>query len=91
MFTRLNAFDATGDFRPTAAVADLRIRAVRGAGVMILFQTVTIAIQVIATVVLARLLAPADFGVVSMVTTFSLLFQNFGVYGFTEAVVQRRN
>jgi O-antigen/teichoic acid export membrane protein len=89
MFTRLNAFDATGDFRPTAAVADLRIRAVRGAGVMILFQTVTIAIQVIATVVLARLLAPADFGVVSMVTTFSLLFQNFGVNGFTEAVVQR--
>src|SRR5579871_83666 len=89
VISRLQAFDARGDFRPTAELADLRHRAVRGAGVMVLFQTLSIAIQVIATVVLARLLAPADFGVVSIVTTFSLLLQNFGVNGFTEAVVQR--
>jgi PST family polysaccharide transporter len=43
----------------------------------------------IATVVLARLLTPADFGVVAMVTTFSLLLVNFGLNGFTEAVLQR--
>jgi PST family polysaccharide transporter len=42
----------------------------------------------IATVALARLLTPADFGVVGMVTTFSLLLMNFGLNGFTEAVVQ---
>ena len=46
-------------------------------------------IQIIATVILARLLAPKDFGLVAMVTTFSLLFVNFGLNGFTEAVVQR--
>lgn len=38
---------------------------------------------------LARLLAPADFGVVAMVTTFSLLLVSFGLNGFTEAVIQR--
>jgi len=48
-----------------------------------------LAIQVIATVVLARLLTPRDFGLVAMVTTFSLLFSNFGLNGITEAVVQR--
>jgi O-antigen/teichoic acid export membrane protein len=45
-------------------------------------------IQIVATVVLARLLAPKDFGVVAMVTTFSFLLINFGLNGFTEAVVQ---
>jgi O-antigen/teichoic acid export membrane protein len=40
-------------------------------------------------VVLARLLAPADFGIVTMVTTFSLLFRSFGLNGFTELIMQR--
>jgi PST family polysaccharide transporter len=39
-------------------------------------------------VALARLLTPGDFGVVAMVTTFSLLLVNFGHNGFTEAVIQ---
>jgi O-antigen/teichoic acid export membrane protein len=48
-----------------------------------------LAIQVVATVVLARLLTPRDFGLVAMVTTFSLLLSNFGINGITEAVVQQ--
>ena len=48
-----------------------------------------LAIQVVATVVLARLLTPRDFGLVAMVTTFSLLLSNFGINGITEAMVQR--
>jgi O-antigen/teichoic acid export membrane protein len=47
-----------------------------------------VAIQIVATVTLARLLTPADFGVVAMVTTFSLLLVNFGMNGFTEVVLQ---
>ena len=39
--------------------------------------------------ILARLLTPADFGIVSMVTTFSLLFRSFGLNGFTELIIQR--
>jgi PST family polysaccharide transporter len=50
-----------------------------------------LAVQIVATVVLARLLTPGDFGVVAMVTTFSLLLSNFGLNGFTEAVLQRAN
>jgi O-antigen/teichoic acid export membrane protein len=45
----------------------------------------------ISTIVLARLLSPADFGLVAMVTTFSLLLMNFGLNGFTEAVIQKED
>jgi O-antigen/teichoic acid export membrane protein len=46
-------------------------------------------VQIGSVVVLARLLTPADFGIVTMVTTFSLLFRSFGVNGFTELIMQR--
>ncbi len=49
----------------------------------------TFAIQMIATVALARLLKPADFGVMTMVTTFSILLVSVGQIGFPEAVLQR--
>jgi polysaccharide transporter, PST family len=61
---------------------------VRGAGATILSGGAGVAIQIIATVTLARLLTPADFGVVAMVTTFSLLLVNFGLNGFTEVILQ---
>jgi len=83
----LKPFDAHGDFQPSAdGVGELRRLAVRGAGVTVLSQGVLLAVQVIATVVLARLLTPADFGVVAMVATFSLLLTSFP--GFTETVLQ---
>ena len=45
--------------------------------------------QIGSVVILARLLTPADFGIVTMVTTFSLLFRSFGLNGFTELIMQR--
>src|ERR1700739_1621293 len=60
----------------------------RGAGVMMFSSGLGLTIQIISTVVLARLLTPRDFGLVAMVTTFSLLLMNVGVNGFTEAVIQ---
>lgn len=39
--------------------------------------------------ILGRLLTPADFGIVTMVTTFSLLLRSFGLNGFTELIIQR--
>jgi PST family polysaccharide transporter len=45
----------------------------------------------VSTVVLARLVSPGDFGLVSMVTAFSLLLMSFGANGFTEAVIQQEN
>jgi PST family polysaccharide transporter len=84
----LKPYDENGCFRPTADLVALRTLAMRGAGVTVFSSGIGLAIQIISTVVLARLLAPADFGLVAMVTTFSLLLVNFGVNGFTEVVIQ---
>ena len=88
---RLKPFDAQGVFAPAVpgGGATLRRLAVRGAGMTVLSNGMSLAIQMVATVVLARMLAPRDFGLVTMVTTFSLLLSNFGLNGCTEAVVQR--
>ncbi len=82
-------FDASGAFHPVADGSELRHLAVRGAAATVSAQGLALAAQVVATVILARLLTPADFGVVAMVTTFSLLLESFGLNGFTEAVIQR--
>ena len=67
---------------------NLKTRAIRGAGATIFAQSSNYAIQTVGTIVLARLLTPDDFGLITMVATFSLLLQNFGVNGFTEAIIQ---
>jgi O-antigen/teichoic acid export membrane protein len=87
----LKPFDAYGRFRPDHTLGDLRQRSVRGAGVTFLSGGLGLAVQVVAAVMLARLLTPKDFGLVTMVSTFSLLFMNFGLNGFTEAVIQRED
>jgi O-antigen/teichoic acid export membrane protein len=83
-------FDKSGSFLQAAEEVELHQLAARGAGVTVLSGGLTLGVQVIATLVLARLLAPSDFGLMAMVTTFSLLFVNFGWNGFTEAILQRK-
>lgn len=60
----------------------------RGAGTIVLSGSLGLAVQVVSTVVLARLLLPRDFGLVALVSTFSLLLMNFGHNGFTEAILR---
>ncbi len=85
----MRPFNAEGTFHPAAdGHGELRRLAVRGAGAAVSAQGLSLAVQMIGTVVLARILTPSDFGVVAMVTTVSLLIMNFGLNGFTEAVVQ---
>jgi O-antigen/teichoic acid export membrane protein len=82
-------FDANGVFRPIGEDRGaLRRVAVQSAGVTVFSQSLAFAIQMIATVVLARLLSPNDFGVIVMVSTFSTLLASFGLNGFTEGVLQ---
>ena len=69
----MKPFDERGNFRPFADLNGLRSLAMRGAGVTVFSSGLGLAIQIFSTVVLARLLAPVDFGLVTMVTTFSLL------------------
>lgn len=87
----MKPFDEDGAFAQDAPEAGNQLRrlAVRSAGMTIASGGVTLGIQMVATVVLARLISPRDFGLVAMVTTFSLLLSNFGLNGLTEAVVQR--
>ncbi len=63
--------------------------AVRGGAITIISQALGLCLQIGSTITLARLLMPRDFGLVTMVTTFSLLLQSVGANGFTEAIVQR--
>jgi O-antigen/teichoic acid export membrane protein len=81
-------FDANGVFCPRAGHHELRRLTVRGAAATVSASGLALAAQVVSTVILARLLTPADFGVVTMATTFSLLLASFGLNGFTEVVIQ---
>jgi O-antigen/teichoic acid export membrane protein len=85
----LKPFDVDGKFQAIEVGSGLRRHAVRGAGVTVFAQGLVFAAQLISTVVLARLLMPSDFGLVAMVTTFSLVFMSFGQNGYAEAVMQR--
>jgi len=82
-------FQVNGTFQPANPAEKLRRTAVRGAAVSIAGQTAGFVLQMGSVVVLARLLTPADFGIVTMVTTFNLLFRSFGLNGFTELIMQR--
>lgn len=84
----MRPFGPGGEFGAAVESGSLRRQAVKGAGVTVFSQGAALGFQIIGTVVLARLLTPADFGVVAMVTTFSLILMNVGLNGLTEAVVQ---
>jgi len=87
----LRPFDASGAFQNPVDSGNVRQLATRGAGAALFSGGAGLGIQIVSTVVLARLLGPKDFGLVTMVTTFSLLFLNFGLNGITEAIVQRED
>jgi O-antigen/teichoic acid export membrane protein len=88
----LRPFDERGEFHPIAPKGDgLRQTAVRSVGVTLFSGSLGLIIQIVSAVVLARLLSPRDFGLLTMVTTFSLLLSNFGLNGITEAIVQRES
>ena len=69
---------------------DLRGRSVRGGLLNVTSQGSQFLIQSVATVVLARLLTPSDFGLVAMVSTVTGLGQAFADLGLSEATIQRK-
>jgi len=68
--------------------ADLKGRSVRGGMLTLTSQGAQFLMQSISTVVLARLLVPADFGLVAMVTAVTGLGQAFAYRGLSEATIQ---
>jgi PST family polysaccharide transporter len=78
-------------FKAEHLKSDLKKHAVRGAGAMVFSQSSNYLIQMIGTIILARILAPDDFGLVAMVTSISGFFLMFRRLGLTEAIVQTKN
>lgn len=87
----MRPFQANGAFEPIEADQGLRRSALRAAAASIAGQTGSFAVALGSVVVLGRLLTPSDFGVVTMVTTVSLLLRSFGLNGFTELIIQRED
>jgi PST family polysaccharide transporter len=85
----LKPFQSDGTFHPIATGSELRRSAVRGALVTLTGSAGNFFVGIGTVVILGRLLLPSDFGVVTMVTTFSLLLCSFGLNGFTELIMQR--
>ena len=85
----LTPFNAEGEFQPFKEGGELRRIAIRSAGISFVGQGASFVVQMASTMVLARLLSPKDFGIVTMVTTVTLLFRSFGQNGFTELIMQR--
>lgn len=71
--------------------ASLKKRAVKGAGINVVMHFLSFLFNTIGVVILARLLTPKDYGLVAMVTVFSLLPMNFGLNGFTPYIIQKQH
>jgi len=71
--------------------ANLKTLAVKGGGANILAEVVLFVVHTLGVVVLARLLDPRAFGLVTMVAVFFLLLMNFGINGFTEYIIQKKS
>jgi len=70
---------------------DLKGRSVRGGVLTLTSQGAQFAMQTVSTMVLARLLTPADFGLVAMVTAITGLGSAFADFGLSEATIQRKD
>ncbi|HWQ92134.1 MAG TPA: lipopolysaccharide biosynthesis protein [Clostridia bacterium] len=71
-------------------LADLKRKSVRGGMITFASQGVSVVIQLTSTVILARLLSPADYGVMAMVvavTAFAGLFRDLGL---SSAAIQKQ-
>ena len=69
--------------------SDIVARSVRSGGITIMAQGAKVLFQGVAIVILARLLAPTDFGVFAMVAAFLTLLELFKDLGLSTATVQR--
>lgn len=76
---------------PGVDLADLKRKSVRGGLATLLGQGISTGVQLVSTVVLARLLSPEDFGVISMVGTVTAFAGLFRDLGLSSAAIQKRD
>jgi O-antigen/teichoic acid export membrane protein len=88
--TRMCAQQSADGLSTEHLQADLRGRSVRGGALNVVSQGAQFLIRTASTVVLARLLTPADFGLVAMVVAITSLATAFADLGLSEATIQRK-
>jgi PST family polysaccharide transporter len=76
-------------FRTDHLHANLKGRSIRGGAITLAAQAIKFILQLASTAVLARLLTPADFGLVAMVTAVTGFVAMFKDLGLSAATIQR--
>jgi O-antigen/teichoic acid export membrane protein len=71
------------------AASEFKRKSVRGGAAAVFSQGTGMALQIVTTVVLARLLSPTDYGLQAMVVTLTGFFSLFKDAGLSVATVQR--
>ena len=66
-------------------------RMASGAGWMLLLTFVDRSVGVVSTLILARLLVPADFGIVAMAWSFIFIAELLAAFGFDVALIQKQD
>lgn len=80
--SKLKPQNSSDLFDTSYLTADLKGRSVRGGAITVVSQACKFILQTGSTIVLARLLTPADFGLIAMVTAvtnFALIFRDLGL------------
>jgi lipopolysaccharide exporter len=72
-------------------MSTIRSRMARGAVWMVLFKLLERSLGMISMLILARLLVPADFGLMAMATSLVALLELFMAFGVDTALVQRND
>jgi PST family polysaccharide transporter len=71
------------------AAGDLKSRSLRGGAITFTAQIVRFAMQMAATVILARLLSPEAFGLIAMIAALMAILDLFKEFGLSAATIQR--
>ena len=83
--------DNDARFKETESTKDLNRRSVRGGVITLFGQACRLVLSIGGTAVLARLLTPADFGLIAMCATITGFAAIFKDVGLTAATIQRKS
>ena len=72
-------------------LSSLNKRMTRGAAWMLLVKLVERSLALVSTLILVRLLAPADFGLVAMAMSVIVMAELLSAFGFDIALIQRQS
>ena len=83
--------DLGSDIRFTIGLQQLKERSVKSGAITVLDQALTTGIHLASVVILARLLTPEDYGIVTMVTAITGFVNLFRELGLSSATVRTQN